>query len=230
VSLADDAALLEHVLNEDQPIEPLLSVANHWRAFVRNGDNLLEAMEGIVEAAKKAEGAEGMAHTRAIVDVRAATQTLAGLTTASYPAFKDGRERLYEVAKFWKIGTSRKSAGKPTSPLSGKSEAQLTSELRSGADNFRSDVKKMLDLGAKATRTCLEAARTPPTEHIEQKTVIDHGLDFRDAVSTLYARSNGILRRAAELSTRKAAAARFENTDAHLPWASDPEFGGRELL
>lgn len=230
-------ALLEDTMDPQRgrpavvPVEPLLAAANHWRSFVRQGDAYLEAVEHLVQAVERAQSLDGQNLRRAVADVTAAASRFQSLTAAGYPAFRDGRERLYDAARVWHIPTSRKSVGKSPKPLAGMTDKVLLAELKSAASGFRSDTRKMLNVGAKAVRELLDAARDQPDDLNQHRQVIDQGLDFRDAVSSMFAHANGVLRRSRELTSRAWQAQRFESVgDLTLVWSHDPELGDNELI
>jgi hypothetical protein len=61
--------------------------------------------------------------------------------------------------------------------------------------------------------------------------LVNRGLDFRDAVSTnIFARTNSVMRRAAELSKRSWELMMMEDSKLGWdpPWGHDPEIGNVE--
>lgn len=216
--------------------KPLLDTANHWRKFVRAGDQYLEAIQGVVDAATAAAEAEDQTTARrANSDVSGALRKVTSVTGKAYGDFASGRYAIYEVAKLFGVSTKRKSSyGKKPKTLAMMDDDALRKEIDKGARNMKSGIKKMLNLGAGASGDMRDAAKMgedPPPELIEK--LVGRGLDFRDEVSVnVFARTNGILRRAAELSRRNWELMMMEDSKLgwSAPWSRDPEIGNVEII
>jgi hypothetical protein len=215
--------------------KPLIDTANHWRSFIRMGDQYLEAVQKVVEAAQKAAEAEDqLSARRANADVSGAMRRVVAVTGKAYEHFKSGRISLYEVAKLYGIKTRRKgpSYGKKPVPLKMQSDNDLRKALGKSGAGLGTGIRKMLDLGARSSNSMREAAKVNedmPPELAAQ--LVSQALDFRDSVSTnVFARTNSVMRRAAELSKRTWELMMLEDSKLgwEAPWAHDPEIGNIE--
>jgi len=229
---------------DDSPIagDVLLTAANAWRKYIRRGDDFLEQIQKVVDAASTAnKSKEEIEKRRAISDVRSTVVKAQGLLASAYGDFKEGREQMYQVAKIWKIGTKRSNPGYPSKQLGLLKEGVLTSEMEKGSAGIMSASGKMLDLGAKSSGMLRAAARVASPmggAPAGAEGIIGTCLDFRDKVSeACFARVNGVMRRAVELSNRAWEAMKYEatigpadKTEWNCPWEDDPEFGGREVV
>lgn len=233
--------LLEHegLAEASVGYQPLIRSADEWRSFVRMGDQFLDAIQRVVDAATAASEAEDqLTARRANADVSGALRQVTNVTGKAYGHFATGRESLYEYAKLFAISTKRSSTAKKPQDIKTTTDADLRKEIQKGATGLASGIRKMLDLGAKSQTLFRDAARTSfqAGEDIPEelaKKVVDMGLDFRDAVSVnVFARTNGIMRRAAELSKRSWELMMMEDNKLgwEAPWAHDPEIGGLEVL
>jgi hypothetical protein len=226
---------LRRIVNEQrEPSDSLLMASDNWERFVKQGDNFLEAVQGVADLAAAAAGTQDeMQRRRLVSDVGAAVRKVTTITNKAYGLFAEGRENLYEAAQAWKIPTRRKGVGKPVTSISGDNDTALATQLQGASESMPSGVHAMLDLGAAVFRKARKASAATPEAGEEQKSLVDAGLDFRDAVSVnLFARTNGVMRRVVELSNRAWAKARYEETALSwvAPWDNDPELGGREVI
>jgi hypothetical protein len=215
--------------------KPLLDTANNWRSFIRMGDQYLESIQKVIEAAKAASDAsDALAARRANADVSGAMRRVVAVTGKAYENFKNGRITLYEVAKLYKLSTKRSSPkyGKSPSPLKMQSDSDLRKALSQSGAGMGKGIREMLDLGARASnefRMAAQADEDMPPELAAA--LVNRGLDFRDAVSTnIFARTNSVMRRAAELSKRSWELMMMEDSKLGWdpPWGHDPEIGNVE--
>lgn len=215
--------------------KPLLDTANEWRKFIRMGDQYLESVHRVVEAATAAANAEdALAARRANADVSGAMRRVVLVTGKAYEHFRNGRISLYEVAKLYGVKTKRSSPkyGKKPVALKMQSDADLQKALSKAGTGMNKGVRTMLDLGAKASkefRMAAQANEDMPDELAAK--LITSGLDFRDSVSVnVFARTNSIMRRAAELSRRSWELMMMEDSKLgwEAPWRRDPEIGNLE--
>ena len=215
--------------------KPLLDTANHWRSFIRMGDQYLESIQRVVAAAQAASDAEDqLTARRANADVSGAMRRVVAVTGKAYEHFRDGRLALYEVAKLYGVKVTRSSPkyGKKPVPLKMQSDKELRSALAKNGAGIGSGIRQMLDLGARASnefRMAAQAGEDMPGELASA--LVNRGLDFRDSVSTnVFARSNSVMRRAAELSKRSWELMMMEDSKLgwEAPWLHDPEIGNIE--
>jgi len=215
--------------------KPLLDTANSWRSFVRMGDLYLEAIQKVVRAAESVAAAEDpLTSRRANADVNGAIRGVVAVTGKAYGFFATGRTSMYEVAKRYSISTKRSSPkfGKKPTPLTMQSEKQVLAAMLKSAKGLQTGVRGMLDVGSIAQKEFRMAAAQQSDPHKEFITVtVNTGLDFRDTVSVnVFARTNGVMRRAAELSKRSWELMMLEGDSIvwSPPWAQDPEIGDNE--
>ena len=221
--------------------EPLLLAANEWRAFIRMGDQFLDAVEKVSDASIAASEAEDeITARRANADVGASLRRVVMVTGKAYGHFASGRQALYEYAKLFDIPTKRSGgAFKAKSPADIRtiSDDDLRKEIQKGADGLSTGIRKMLDLGARAQKDFRDGAvfvvqgdNELPEELA--KPLVEEGLDFRDAVSVnVFARTNGVMRRTALLSKRAWELMMMEDKSGWTaPWAHDPEIGNLEII
>jgi len=229
--LLDAPALME----ANAARKPLLDTANHWRSFIRMGDLYLEAVQGVVEAAERASQVEdGLAARRANADVSGAMKRVVDVTAKAYEHFAHGRTAMYEVAKLYGIQTKRPSltGSKKPSSLTMLGDEDLRKVLGKSGARLGAGIRKMLDVGARTAKDFRTAAQSSEEVPLEQvKMLVSQGLDFRDSVSAhVFARTHGIMRRAAELSKRSWELMMMEDSKLGwvAPWARDPEIGDLE--
>jgi hypothetical protein len=217
--------------------EPLLACANEWRSFVRLGDDFLGAVEKVADAAARASEAEDkQAARRANSDVGRALGEVSAVTAKAYRHFATGRDNLYEFAKLFDVPTRRPSVGKPVADIKMRTDEALRVDIKKGADGLSKGVREMLDLGVRTQKTFRDSAIlvVQAKEDLPGDLavlVVESGLDFRDSVSVnVFARTNGVMRRATELSRRSWELMMMESPDSDwtAPWAQDPELGGTE--
>jgi hypothetical protein len=226
-----------HLLEANNARKPLLDAANEWRAFIRLGDLYLESIHKVVDAANRASEAEDeLTARRAVSDVSSSLRSVVGVTGKAYGHFKTGREALYELAKLYEISTKTggTSYGKKPTPLEMLDDKKLRDDLKKSATGMDKGIQYMLNKGAGLSRSLRMAAKQNedvPAEFAEA--LVKDGLDFRDEVSiNVFARTNGIMRRAAELSKRSWELMMMEDSKLGWkpPWVSDPELGNVEIV
>jgi len=215
--------------------KPLLDTANHWRSFVRMGDQYLEAVQNVVVAAQKAAAAEdALTARRANSDVSGALKRVGDVTAKAYSHFANGRTSMYEVAKLYGIQTKRPSltGSKKSASLSMLGDEEIRKSLGKSSGRLGTGIRKMLDVGARTSKEFRIAAQESEDVPLEQvKVLVARGLDFRDSVSAhVFARTHGIMRRVAELSKRSWELMMMEDNKLGwvAPWARDPEIGNLE--
>ena len=191
------SSLLER-LSSEQPVEPLLAVANHWRGALFPLDRAKAAVERLSDAAAAARKEE-LSNPSALYAIQAAADSLTDVLAGVYPAIRDGRERLYGAAQFWGLPVPRTSGTATADALSGHSRAELYADLKSAASSVLSDLKGMDRAGKDCLDKLYAAARTPPKDSSERKEVLDAAIDFRDAANNLFLHALTLLRRAHEL-------------------------------
>lgn len=215
---------LQALTRAGYPVEALLAVANHWRGFLRALEVVSPPRVG--DALDVASSAEGEARVRALETVRATAQSVEELLAGAHPAFRDGRTRLDDAARFWGIASPPKNPGKALSMLSYLTDDALYDALDEGVRALTAALDAVAAEGEKALPRFLEAARDQPDAIDAQREVVDAGLDFRLAGTRLYLRANGFLRRVQELLRRSAHPAYRQAAERPLPWASDAELAG----
>jgi hypothetical protein len=225
------------LLEANKARKPLVDCATGWRSFVRLGDRFLEAVEKVIDASERAANAEDrLTARRANSDISGAMSVVTQVTGQAYGFFATGRENLYEVAKLYGLSTKRPGSGygkKPT-PLEMMADAEIIKALAKGSKDLSSGILAMLNKGAGVSQSLRMAAQQPdepPSEVVDA--LVKDGLDFRDAVSVnVFARTNGIMRRAAELSRRNWELMMMEDSKLGwvAPWEHDPEIGNIELI
>lgn len=221
---------------ENPASEHLINGSKFWRNAIKGGDNLLEAVQDVIAAMERVNESEGQRQRGHLVDVRNAVARVKQTSGEFYGDFKNGREELYATAKMWNLSTTRKGRSAPKSkPLAGVEDKALLDNMTKGADNLTTSMGKMLEAGARAANAMKSCAQKGTgSESAECKDVLEMGLDFRDLVSeAVFARVQGIMRRATELMNRFDAVAEealFEATEWVAPWERDPEIGSGELI
>lgn len=226
------------LLEANKARKPLVDCANGWRSFVRLGDRFLEAIEKVIDASERAANAEDrLTARRANSDISGAMSVVTQVTGQAYGFFATGRENLYEVAKLYGLSTKSKggsSYGKKPTPLELMADDEIIKALAKGSKDLSSGILGMLNKGAGLSQSLRMAAQQPdepPPEVVDG--LVKDGLDFRDSVSVnVFARTNGIMRRAAELSRRNWELMMMEDSKLGwvAPWEHDPEIGNIELI
>jgi hypothetical protein len=228
---------LSEAVERSADAQHLLNAAQYWRKVVKQGDNLLEAVQGVVDGLETAEAEEFPQRRHgALVDVRKAVEDVQVQGKAVYSDFALGREEFYQAAKLWGLSTRRsgKGAAKKPSDLSAVEDAKLVSQASMGSKNLISATGAMLEAGAKATNMMTKCAKVGCTEE-ERPAVLTAGLDFRDLVSeAMFSRVNGVMRRAGlameRFSAQQESRGISESKEWHAPWENDPEIGDNEVL
>jgi len=224
MNLRSLSALLETAVSvrSNQPVEPLLAVVNHWKGALYPFDQLRSAIDRLTRVGGELRGAEGEDRVCGAYEIQGAVDHLAELMFAIYPAYRDGRERLYAVAEFWRMPTPRKVSGRAPDALSVFTKAELASDLKRATAAMTADLKKLDALGSKCISALYGASRTPPEEDEDRKRVLDDAFDFRDAGAQLFLHATTAIRRARELAAPTTG-------DRWTPtWSPDPEVGARE--
>jgi hypothetical protein len=216
--------------------EALLAGAALWRLVIKEGDDILEAVQKVVENLETIEGdAPPQRRNAALVDVRRATQEVQATTKSVYGNFAQGREKLYEAAKIWGMSTRRSGKGtKKTADITKVSDEALVAQAAQGSKNLVSATARMLETGATACQKMVITGKAGCPEAMREPT-LTAGLDFRDTVSeALFGRVNGVMRRAVAVIDRFAATQEsrlLESKDSWVaPWAKDKEIGDGELI
>lgn len=223
--------------------EALEMCANHWRRAVRQGDALLEAVDGVLKAAKAAvEASKAKSDTarRVIAAVAPAIQEVSVVGGRFYHDFADGRAKLYEAAQAMGVTTKRPGpAKKSPADIRGMDDAALLAAIEGIAKGLNVGIKQMLDKGAaiqkkfRSLGAFADYVGGVGMEGDSMQKAINEALDFRDFVSiNVFGRVNGMMRRAVEVSNSAWLAMRLEQTAADwtAPWATDPEIGDFETL
>jgi len=185
---------------------PAVGVANQWRDCVRMGDEYLSLMTDAASAAARAAKAEDpLTARRANADVSSEMRKFLPLTEKFYGAHRTGMTFLEEVGKLFNNKAYRKwPKANKLAALSNMTDDEVRKELEKATKDALKKWRAMLETGASASRRFREAAKmreTPTKEYVDS--LIEEGLDFRDEVGiTVYARTNGIVRRVVELSNR----------------------------
>jgi len=231
------ALLGNTTLSEQSEIDSwsaLRTAAQNWQEFMGYGDDLLAAVQGVVETATAASKIDDEAERKKVLPgVATAVEKVKSVSDKAYGAFAQGRESMYVAAKDWGISTRRSGKSKPkgSKPLDGSNDTSIVVEMESYSKKMSSSMKTMLDLTAKAVSEFKATAKAKEADAARKDALVNLGLDVRDAVSSsMFAWVNGIMRRAVEMSNRSWEKMNEGTKKAKwvAPWASDPEIGDVE--
>lgn len=229
MSLSHLSEQLQHLTREGYPVEGLLAIGNQWRGFLRGTPQLLAALDAVPDATDATASAPADARRAAETMLRAFVRGCGEAFASIYPAYREGRDRLYQTAKFWGIEVPRKCAGEPPRSLAAITDDALLDALESKSRALATELRGAVDEIETAIEKALAAAREQPDALAEKRAVIDAGLDARDRVARVYVRANSLFRRVYELLRRLHEGVTDETLDGRAVWGADPEIGDYEL-
>ncbi len=237
ITMLSEAALAEgakKVVDASTDVaEDSLLAANHIRDCLKFGDKAEEAALNLAKACTAAANAEdAQASKRAAVDVKSGTAALEAVRNELYGPYAQARDTSYKLAAAWGLSTKVSSDKKPpTADVGAMTEKDMAQQISVAAKTLQTNIRDMLEKGAKAQKLLRAAAKkvglgSGELGDDEKQAIITAVLDFRGSTDPIFGRTQGIKRRAEELHARLTKAAKYESKQIE----QDDELAGFEII